>query len=100
MALYSSPPPKLTQAGVTRIFILEGIITCAVALFDYIVLVKFPDQEAESPSPLFLQIDEAKIVLQRLDADRGDTKLEPFSLEAFLKPAKEVEIWAFAFLFL
>ncbi|CAI6101051.1 unnamed protein product, partial [Clonostachys chloroleuca] len=56
-------------------------------------------QEAEKPSPLFLQVDEAKVVLQRLDADRGVTKLEPFSLAAFLKPANEIEIWAFAFLF-
>ncbi|KAK7221416.1 hypothetical protein V2G26_009419 [Clonostachys chloroleuca] len=59
----------------------------------------FPGQEAEKPSPLFLQVDEAKVVLQRLDADRGSTKLEPFSLAAFLKPANEIEIWAFAFLF-
>ncbi|CAH0037480.1 unnamed protein product [Clonostachys rhizophaga] len=81
------------------IFVLEGILTCAVGIFAFIVLVKFPDQEVHSPSPLFLKQDEAKAVLERLNEDRGDTQLEPFSLVSFLKPAKEIEIWGFALLF-
>jgi hypothetical protein len=75
-------------------------LTCAVGIFAFIVLVKFPDQEVHSPSPVFLKQDEAKAVLERLNEDRGDTQLEPFSLVSFLKPAKEIEIWGFALLFL
>lgn len=83
-----------------RIFVLEGILTCAVGIFAFTVLVKFPDQEVHSPSPLFLKQDEAKAVLERLNEDRGDTHVEPFSIVSFLKPAKEIEIWGFALLFL
>lgn len=76
------------------------MLTCAVGIFSYVVLVKFPDEEIKNPSTRFLKPEQTKIVLQRLDADRGDTELEPFSLKAFLKPAKDIEIWGFAFLFL
>lgn len=71
-----------------------------MGIFAFIVLVKFPDQEINNPSPFFLKEEEAKAVLQRLNDDRGDVQLEPFSLKAFLKPAKEIEIWGFAMLFL
>ncbi|PWI64390.1 hypothetical protein PCL_10503 [Purpureocillium lilacinum] len=81
------------------IFILEGVITCAIAMFAYLTLVKFPDQEVEKPSRFFLPPQEATAVLQRLEEDRGDAKLEPFSFALFLKPATEIEIWGFALIF-
>jgi MFS family permease len=83
-----------------RIFILEGLLTCVVGLLGFTVLVKFPDQEVDKPSPWFLRLEETKAIIAHLNHDRGDVTAEPFSLKSFLKPAKEIEIWAFAFLFL
>jgi MFS family permease len=81
------------------IFILEGVLTCVVGILAYTLLVKFPDQEIDKPSPFFLHKDEARAVLHHLDQDRGDTEVEPFNLAKFLKPALEIEIWGFALLF-
>lgn len=79
---------------------MEGVITCAVGILAYILIVKFPDEELSKPSRWFLKQEELKTVISRLDADRGDADPEPFQLKKFLAPAKQVEIWCFAFIFL
>lgn len=79
---------------------MEGIITCSVGLLAFTVLVKFPDEEVESPSVRFLKPEECKAVMQTLDEDRNDVELEPFSLAEFLKPMRDIEVWGFAFIFL
>jgi MFS family permease len=78
------------------IFIMEGILTCAVAIFGWIFLVRFPDEELSKPSTKFLQPDEIKHVVSKIQADRGDVEPEPFNWAKFVKPAKEFEIWCFA----
>lgn len=79
---------------------MEGVITCAVGILAYFLIVKFPDEELTKPSPWFLKPDELKTVISRLDADRGDVDAEPFQWRRFIAPAKQLEIWCFAFLFL
>ncbi|PGH07061.1 hypothetical protein AJ80_08074 [Polytolypa hystricis UAMH7299] len=81
------------------IFIIEGVITCAVAMFAYIFIIRFPDEEREKPSFAFLKPDECQYVLEQLDKDRGDVEMEEFSFGRFLKPALDFEIWGFAFIF-
>jgi hypothetical protein len=76
------------------------VITCAIAMFAYIFIVKFPDQEAESPSFSFLKHEEAKWICDELEKDRADVNTEPFNIWKFLSPAKEIEIWGFALIFL
>jgi hypothetical protein len=58
---------------------MEGVITVAVAAFAAVFLVKFPDEELNSPSVKFLKADDLDFVTARLDADRGDVAAEPFS---------------------
>ncbi|TKX19387.1 MFS transporter-like protein 158 [Elsinoe australis] len=82
------------------IFIMEGVITCALAMIGYVFLVRFPDQEKEKPSFKFLSSDEAAYVVHKINKDRGDVEAEPFHLGRFLKPAKDIEIWGFALIFL
>lgn len=82
------------------IFIMEGVITCAIAIFSYTFIVRFPDQELTKPSFKFLNADETKYVVDELEKDRQDTDVEPFHLAKFLKPAREIEIWGFALIFL
>ena len=82
------------------IFIMEGVITCAIAIFAYTFIVKFPDQEITKPSRFFLKPAECQHVVDELDLDRADVDVEPFSLARFLKPARDWEIWGFALIFL
>ncbi|KAG8630285.1 hypothetical protein KVT40_001904 [Elsinoe batatas] len=85
--------------GWRRIFIMEGVITCAFAMIGYIFLIRFPDQEREKPSFKFLSVDEATHIVDKISKDRGDVEAEPFHLGRFLKPAKDIEIWGFALIF-
>lgn len=78
---------------------MEGVITCAVAIFAITFIVKFPDQEKAKPSWGFLKQHEIDVVIDRLNADRGDVNPEKFSWPKFLEPAKDWYIYAFAFIF-
>ncbi|KAF2794304.1 phthalate transporter [Melanomma pulvis-pyrius CBS 109.77] len=79
------------------IFVVEGCISCAVALFSYVFLVGFPEDAQKAWN--FLNEKERDFVIRRVNRDRGDAVTEPFSLGAFLASAKDLKIWVFAFLF-
>lgn len=83
-----------------RIFIMEGVITCGIAIFAAIFLVKFPDEERKKPSVRFLSSDKLNILINRLNADRGDVDPEPFTLKRFLQPATEWYIYGFPIILL
>lgn len=78
------------------IFIIEGILSCLIALVSYFYLVGFPEEAYLSWK--FLSKEECDFVLRRLDRDRADAITEPFSLRAFFEPAKDWKIWVFAFI--
>lgn len=77
---------------------MEGVITCGVAIFAFSFIVKFPDQEKLKPSWGFLKPQQLDLVIDRLNADRGDVQPEPFSWKRFLEPATEWYIYAFPFM--
>ncbi|BCS18616.1 uncharacterized protein APUU_11444S [Aspergillus puulaauensis] len=81
------------------IFIIEGVITCAIAIIAYIFIIRFPDEERERPSSHFLKSDECQFIIDRLEHDRGDVEIEEFNLVKYLKPALHPEVWGFAFIF-
>jgi hypothetical protein len=66
---------------------MEGVITCAVALFAISFIVKFPDEEREKPSWGFLSAENLDFVIGRLNTDRGDVEPEAFTWKKFLEPA-------------
>lgn len=66
---------------------MEGVITCAVAIFSVFFMVKFPDEERKKISWNFLKPQELEIVIHRLNADRGDVEPEEFTWKRFLQPA-------------
>ena len=82
------------------IFILQGVLTCAFAIIGYFTIVRFPDDERRKQSFWFLKPVQIDFVVRKLDKDRGDVEVEPFSLKKYLAPAKDVEIWGFALIFL
>ncbi|KAF2658362.1 MFS general substrate transporter [Lophiostoma macrostomum CBS 122681] len=77
------------------IFIMEGIVTIAIAIGGYFCLPKFPDQEVNKPSFRFLKPDECQYVIDLLTADRDDYQAEKFAWALYLAPARRPEIWAF-----
>ncbi|KAG5919668.1 hypothetical protein E4U42_006444 [Claviceps africana] len=79
------------------IFILEGVLTCVLAMAGYWLLVDFPDSSRESWS--FLTLRERQWVVSRVEKDRGDVKAEAFQLGKFLRSGTDWKIWAYAMIF-
>ena len=65
----------------------------------YFSLVDFPDKAAKG-SWRFLSERECNFILRRVEKDRGDSRLEAFTLGRFLRPALDLKIWGFALIFL
>jgi hypothetical protein len=72
-----------------------GIFTVGASVFGAMMMVKFPDEEMTSPSVKFLPRDELELVAARLNADRADVELEPFTIRRFLEPAKDFYVYGF-----
>lgn len=81
-----------------QIFIIEGVLSCAVAFLGFMFLLSFPDN-TKSRSLTFLHPDELRYVIARVNRDRADAHLEPFQIKKFLASALDWKIWCFAFIF-
>lgn len=84
-------------AGWRWIFIIEGIITCCIAIIGYFAIVGFPDDGHKNWH--FLSARETKMIIARVNQDRGDAHTEPFNLKKFLGAGLDLKIWGFAFIF-
>lgn len=84
----------LTFALFLGIFIIEGALTCFLGFVGYWALVDFPDKAHKSWR--FLTEREARFIIERVNRDRGDAKVEPWSLAKFLKGGTDIKIWGFA----
>ncbi|KAH8662407.1 major facilitator superfamily protein [Xylariales sp. PMI_506] len=78
------------------IFIMEGLITCLIAVAGFVFVVDFPDSAHKTRN--FLTEREAAFIMRRIKRDRDDAEPESFSLARFLRPALDLKIWAFALL--
>ncbi|KAK6086450.1 phthalate transporter [Seiridium cupressi] len=79
------------------IFIMEGIITCLIAIASYWLLVDFPDSQRKLWK--FLSDKERAWVVKRINADRGDATTPKFQLGRFLKAGLDWKIWCYAMIF-
>src|SRR2546423_2384203 len=80
---------------------MQGLITCALALGSYFIIVDFPEQAARSGFQLrFLNEEEADFIVARIEKDRSDAIPEPFRVGSYLKTALDLKVWGFAWLFL
>lgn len=100
------------KTGWRWIFIMEGVvrslsiswnsvmlltgskITCAASFLAYLFLVDFPEKADQSWR--FLNTEERDFIIRRINKDRDDATVEPFSIRRFLRPALEFQIWIFA----
>lgn len=77
------------------IFIIEGILTCVVAILSYFIIVDFPDKAAKTG---FLTESEATYILQRLEDDRGDSMSDSLTRSKFVHYLGDPKLWAFGLL--
>lgn len=63
----------------------------------YWALVDFPDKAHQSWK--FLTEREAKFIIDRVNHDRGDAKIVPFSASQFFRAALDIKIWGYAMIF-
>lgn len=81
------------------IFIIEGVITCVIAIVCYFFLVDFPDSKNAARAWSFLNEREIRMCVARDNVDRGDAIAEQFSRKKFLGAGKDLEMWGFAWIF-
>lgn len=89
-------------AGWRWIFIMQGIITCAMAVVGALLICDFPEKAATKSHSFaipFLSQKEADFVVARIEKDRHDAIPEAFSLGHYLKQSADLKIWGFAWLF-
>ncbi|KIV86445.1 hypothetical protein PV11_02057 [Exophiala sideris] len=86
-------------AGWRWIFILQGTLTCVMAIVAFLFIVDFPELSTNSFGLKFLNEKEAAFVVARIEKDRHDAIPEPFRLGNYLKNALDMKVWGFAALF-
>lgn len=79
------------------IFIIEGIITCLVAIAGWFIILDFPDK-AEKKG--FLTQTEAAVILRRIEIDRADSVHDPLTWAKFLHHLQDIRLWAYATMFM
>ena len=79
------------------IFIIEGVITCALAFVGLWLLVDFPDSQRQSWA--FLNRRECDWIVARIEKDRGDSAAPPFHFGSFISAGKDLKIWGYALIF-
>ncbi|RDW87221.1 hypothetical protein BP5796_02915 [Coleophoma crateriformis] len=85
-------------SGWRWIFILEGLFTCIIAIIGYFIIVDFPEDSAKSFH--FLDEKEAAYIVARIEHDRSDAYVEPFTVVGYLKNALDSKVWGFALLYM
>lgn len=69
-----------------------------IAGLGYLWMRPFPDN-SKSRNLRFLTTDEQRLILARVDVDRGDAVLEKFTLRRWARGGLDWKIWAYAFIF-
>ncbi|KAL8781289.1 MAG: hypothetical protein Q9213_006064 [Squamulea squamosa] len=91
-------PRQKGDGGWRWIFIVEGCLTCLVAILGYILLVSFPDNK-KSRFIWFLSAEERQLIVARVNQDRGDADIDKFSIRKWLGGASDWKIWVYGLCF-
>ncbi|KAL4902541.1 hypothetical protein BDW74DRAFT_180645 [Aspergillus multicolor] len=85
---------KAGLEGWRWMYLVQGLITCVIGVVTYWWMVDFPENARKSFA--FLTETEAKIAVQRIQADRGDVVLEPFEWKKVLVNFTDPKLYGFA----
>lgn len=81
---------------------MEGIITVLLGTLGYIFIIDFPDKSTRPSLILrkpFLTVPEAKVVLDRINRDRGDAVVDTLTPKKVLFFLRDWKIWEYAWLY-
>ncbi|KAF5354929.1 hypothetical protein D9756_005403 [Leucocoprinus leucothites] len=81
-------------AGWEWIFIIEGLITIALGILTFLFVPDFPDKNR------FLSEAQTKMILDRVERDRGDAVPDAITLQKILSHLSDWTLWAYALLFM
>ncbi|KAL5043164.1 hypothetical protein BDW71DRAFT_128397 [Aspergillus fruticulosus] len=85
---------KAGLEGWRWMYLVQGLITCVIGIVTYWWMVDFPENARKSF--YFLKETEAKIAVQRIQADRGDVVLDPFEWRKVLANFADPKLYGFA----
>ncbi|KAL8280513.1 hypothetical protein RQP46_007161 [Phenoliferia psychrophenolica] len=75
------------------IFVVYGAFTIGLGMIGFFLIVDFPDKST------FLAPDELKVVLDRINLDRGDAESDALTFRRALEHACDFKIWCFGIIF-
>jgi MFS family permease len=75
------------------IFVIEGLITCTLAVLGYIFIIDFPDKLLKPGKKAFLNEEEVRLLRAKLQSDRGDAEFDPITWQKFLKTIVRWQLW-------
>ncbi|KAG8805100.1 hypothetical protein FRC17_005731, partial [Serendipita sp. 399] len=81
------------RAGWRWILFVEGLITAGLAVIACLLIADFPDKNR------FLNHEETKLIIQRINADRGDAEYDYMTWAKFRSYLLDFKIWCFGLLF-
>ncbi|KAL9940439.1 hypothetical protein V8E36_001144 [Tilletia maclaganii] len=81
-------------SGWRWIFIIEGVVTCVIGMLAWWLIVDFPHKAT------FLQEDEKKMVLARIERERADATPDALTWAKFAKYALDWKLWLYATFFM
>ncbi|KAF9263892.1 MFS general substrate transporter [Marasmius fiardii PR-910] len=76
------------------IFIVEGSVTVLFGMVTYFYIPDFPDRNN------FLTAEQTKLILDRIEGDRGDSLPDEFTAKKVLSHLGDWVLWAFVIMFL
>lgn len=82
------------------IFIIEGVLTCAIALVAFFTVIDFPDKVLKKRSGRFLTAEDVAMIKARIDRDRDDSIADPITWRKVCYHLSDFKLWVFALLFM
>jgi hypothetical protein len=80
----------------------EGAVTILLGFLGFVTIIDFPDRSTQ-PSPVtrrpFLTVDEAAVILARIQHDRGDAVVDKLTWSSIALHLRDWKIWEFAWLY-
>jgi hypothetical protein len=66
-------------------------LTAIIAIIGFLFLIDFPEDARKTKN--FLTDEEIKLMVDRVDRDRGDAHVTPFNLKHYLAQGKDWKVW-------
>lgn len=84
-------------AGWRYMFLVQGLISMVIGVVTYFWIVDFPEQAHKSI--WFLTPEEQRLAVSRINKDRKDVEIDPFTWRKVLVHAKDPKVYGFACMF-